>query len=344
MKKIFLITVLLSQFGCGVIFHQEQLEVLPKVKDWSLVRDGSIYVIDYQRSLLSFQSQSNEWRTLNKSKGIKFEKINFINESRGWGLWRDGRIFSTLDKGETWVEQGIINYHGQSIEARVFNLKFLNENDGFLSDTNSIWVTQDSGKTWKRNFVKRDTSESVVNLYCSFYKNKEEVWIGSENGEIFHSLDSGMSWKSLVIAEKGLTFNKIAFVDDKFGWVVSYPTGEMLTTEDGGGTWQERFSLSDKGTYYILGLTFVENKEGWAIGADTVESATSAGMPQMGRLLHTVDGGLSWVEVNTNLNESSFNKIDFVNANLGWLAGKDNLYIISNKGNSFEKSYTFSSK
>ena len=116
-------------------------------------------------------------------------------------------------------------------------------------------------------------------------KLKHEGWLCGYMGEapggtgqLYRSADGGKTW-SLVLEESESYFKQIHFIDEKHGWIAK--TWGMLTTTDGGSTWQSHDFTSSLVMPHRL--CFTDINTGWTA------------MPA-GTLHHTTDGGASWTE------------------------------------------------
>jgi photosystem II stability/assembly factor-like uncharacterized protein len=87
----------------------------------------------------------------------------------------------------------------------------------------------------------------------------------------------------------------VQFIDDQHGWLVY--NGEILTTSDGGASWQGPLN---PGSRQVGAIDFLDLLHGWAVG--------------QGGILQTVDGGASWSVVS----DQAFSTVDFVDAETGW--------------------------
>jgi photosystem II stability/assembly factor-like uncharacterized protein len=119
---------------------------------------------------------------------------------------------------------------------------------------------------------------------------------------VLHTTDAGTTWQ---VQYNGLNPipAAIQFVDPQHGWVVGESgdaychnnddpsavascKGTVLTTSDGGATWQ----LTTPTSLPITGVHFIDDNVGWALAARSCEKCT----PQPVTVLRTTDGGLSW--------------------------------------------------
>lgn len=75
--------------------------------------------------------------------------------------------------------------------------------------------------------------------------------------------------------------HKVFFVDDDLGWAVTYGTGTVIHTSDGGETWTVQATLDAD---YIERIQFLDRKVGFVCG-------------DYGYVFKTADGGATWQEI-----------------------------------------------
>jgi photosystem II stability/assembly factor-like uncharacterized protein len=122
------------------------------------------------------------------------------------------------------------------------------------------------------------------------------------------TVDGGAHWTKLTLPDT-LTFtNDAVFVDSLHGWVAGAhygnrygTTGCLIATSDGGQTWTTQVSNISGA---LLGVDFVDELHGWAIGAK-------------GLILATADGGMTWTRQASGVSQA-VRAIDFVNTLDGW--------------------------
>lgn len=141
-----------------------------------------------------------------------------------------------------------------------------------------------------------------------------------EGGIVLLSDDSGASWRQASSVPVSVTLTDVTFVDAKQGWAVGHG-GIVLHTADGGETWTRQLDGNGaaravmaeaealkaagdpaadgalrNGTYMIadgpdkpfLGVTFIDDRRGWIVGA-------------YGLALETRDGGASWQSITARI-------------------------------------------
>lgn len=198
-----------------------------------------------------------------QSEKQSLKDISFIDNDNGWVITNStyddsvnsGYIYNTSDGGQTWQEQF-------STKSALFSVHFVDKMSGWVvGDKRTLYATNDGGNTWK---LVTDGSNQ---------RHKEEYgqpeYLGNEPLHTF-------------------TLYDIDFADNHHGWIVG-DLGVILHTStglkpNGSSVWKHqrggpRFHNSADGV--LLGVDFVTNKVGWAVGEN-------------GTILHTRNGGITW--------------------------------------------------
>ena len=150
-----------------------------------------------------------------------------------------------------------------------------------------ILMTTDAGKTWQ---AKQSGTELA--LYNVKFADAQNGWVCGQDGLILRTKDGGETWEK---QESGITspIFALSFVDQNHGWAVSEQATYLRTT-NGGESWEtgrieastegvaeeETLALVDPALYDIQ---FLDEKTGWMVG-------------EFGKIYHSSDGGVSWVE------------------------------------------------
>ena len=123
-------------------------------------------------------------------------------------------------------------------------------------------------------------------------------------------------------AETKAPYNSIFFTDLGRGWVVG-SHGEMITTKDGGKTWEPQKRITAQHLQYIY---FVDDNHGWVVGHN-------------GTILATKDGGNTWAKQSSNT-INDLTGLFFFDANTGWAVGSEQTLLrTSDGGKTWRRAY-----
>ncbi|WCO00810.1 YCF48-related protein [Psychroserpens ponticola] len=97
------------------------------------------------------------------------------------------------------------------------------------------------------------------------------------------------TWQTLNANTFGWRFEDMQFVDTEIGWVVD-GGGQILKTTNGGVNWTQQYYNSDR---YFRSVEFYNEQIGFA--------GTLANGNPTATLLKTIDGGITWTNISSNL-------------------------------------------
>lgn len=241
---------------------------------------------------------------------------------------------------------------------------FTDRNMGWaVGDGGTIIHTSDGGDTW--NVQDGRTSEQLNSVY---FFDEFTGWIAANNNLVLYTENGGERWtERRPSSVSGQHITDISFSDWKRGWAVSGPGGHIYFTDNSGLTWQRRTSISPDGIitaiqsqdhqtayaiygnqFYVIHGTNDESGEShplfesgsfkaediyvandtlsWVIGNDQTE----------GVVLHTVDGGKQWNEIE-RIGNRQFRSVIFTDENNGFIAGTNGTILrTENGGQSWE--------
>ncbi|MCV2352880.1 YCF48-related protein [Paucibacter sp. B2R-40] len=170
---------------------------------------------------------------------------------------------------------------------------------------------------------------------------------------LLSSVDGGQSWAKVANFVEGI--NSISFSSAKQGVAVGNG-GRIIVTQDGGLTWQSRFSgtatelrrvvYADASTVWVIGaygtvlqsrdagqtwsqslqdgnihlqdIQFLDPQRGWMVGSG-------------GAILSTQDGGKTWQRIYSGT-QKNLNQVFFVDPRTGWVAGEDGSLLATGTG------------
>jgi photosystem II stability/assembly factor-like uncharacterized protein len=155
----------------------------------------------------------------------------FIDETYGWVVGYNGRIYKTLDGGATWGNQE------SGTTSELYNVFFYDENLGWIvGKDNTLLKTINGGLLWE-------------SIDLSAFPNYSLNSITSYGGEICYlegqsymlkSADAGNTWSEISKPgnyDSGYNYQKMIPISDTELYV--FHSNSSFHSGDGGGTWKE---------------------------------------------------------------------------------------------------------
>ncbi len=258
---------------------------------------------------------------------------SFLNDSVGWAVGSDAKVFKTTDGGATWINQST-----PEAGETFYGVSFVDSATGWIAGTGgTILHTVDGGANWTAQ-----TSGIIVAFREISALDSQNAWVVGNLGKIRRTTDGGATWvgvasgvtadlygchfrsnsrgwacgsgrilfwdgTSWVTQTTGVSsdLQDVCFVDDNVGWAVG-DEAVILKTIDGGQNWVHQTAPAGVDTYF-KGVCFVDSLEGWIVGL-------------VGTIIHTTDGGASW-EVQNSGTVCGVLCVDFVDSETGWAVG-----------------------
>lgn len=241
------------------------------------------------------------------------------------GYLYNNYYYKTQDGGISWLRQELKD------AEPIWQVRFIDQNFGFMAGPNTIYFTQNGGKDWQKRSIKgfsasrppeQILSPGMPGPHKGFVQmvNPNTIVIRSDDERLYLSTDQGLSWKLL---------NTPAFLNDsgfyrlnerlrpKFYFIsasVGYTTiftrkdGTMLyKTQDGGNRWTLAGPFNNSS---FTSLYFINEKVGFA------------------GLNRTEDGGRSWQPIDLD-GSGIYEDYLFLNEQTGYLAGR---YLTTDSG------------
>jgi photosystem II stability/assembly factor-like uncharacterized protein len=278
--------------------------------------------------------------------------VDFISSQQGWAVGfqmssggDDGIILRTTDGGATWDDAPEKNSPDWPIV--LWDVEFLDTTQGYAVGTGlgqfSVWQTTDGGLTWDSPNIFRGplTFEGTSSLYGLAVSGNRLVAVGDNDFTTISENPWRVDNPATIPDELGETFSTsyinthyqfedVYFTDEQNGWAIgwrSYQPGFLgqviFHTSDGGQTWQTQYedapnlsSLFD--IHRLDSVYFTDAQNGWAVGTSN---------DQHEAILHTTDGGQTWLEQGQELYSSwhlEFFAVEFLDHQNGWALATDN--------------------
>jgi photosystem II stability/assembly factor-like uncharacterized protein len=314
-----------------------------RIKDRLILGEAAAWLVTHDGNILKTADGGKEWKEVSGKKYGGFERIDFVDALHGWAITSSGKVLSTGDGGEIWSYLLTLDYSGEPFAGPFLKIQFLDEKIGWIVDLTSVWSTKDGGVSWK-NAKLWKASDEIKEVAASFQAvSKDKAWIGAGRGTLYYTDDGGQSWMSKRIASRELDFNLIRFVGEKTGWAGVLASGILYHTGDGGLTWRLQNSLADVSDNAVLGIEFINETHGWAVGRNAVYDGRKL-RTSTGPIFYTDNGGSTWNILETKLDEPFFNSIHIVNQQSHWLIGKNNVYRTADGGMSWVRVLSLESR
>jgi photosystem II stability/assembly factor-like uncharacterized protein len=324
--------------GCKSAATQDRIDptIVPQLRSFSSSgADQASLVVENDRELRITKDGGLTWQASPSSAvGEAFETATMLNAQRGWAISHEGHVFTTDTGGAKWTKIS---------ELKDFTcanqMVFLNEKDGWIRECLMIWRTRDGGVTWQE-MLSVVTPGVLGQPTGMFAFDANTIIVSGSEGQFYSTQDGGVTWKiNSPVGGDRIDYSDVWFVDRKHGWLVGNQiivAGEssralVLETADGGESWKLASAPAD---VFPSSVCFVGN-DGWLAGARRIVNGDSVRLE--GVLLHTVDGGNSWEQVELGPDEPYLNDVRFVDQERGWLVGRDSLYRTGDSGKTWTR-------
>lgn len=121
----------------------------------------------------------------------------------------------------------------------------LDQNDPatVFTGTTRIWRSKDQGSNWKA--VSRSLDGSPISAIEIAPADSQRVYVGTENGGFFRSLDGGATWSANMAGPElpGVTITRLETnprnADMLFATVASFGNSHVFRSDDGGASWHD---------------------------------------------------------------------------------------------------------
>jgi photosystem II stability/assembly factor-like uncharacterized protein/pimeloyl-ACP methyl ester carboxylesterase len=287
----------------------------------------------------------------------KQDDIFFVNDRVGWYGNGAGKLFRTVDGGDTWTKAW--ERSGTFVRC----LAFLDEQVGVLgnigpgyfpgvTDPVPLYRTSDGGTTWTP--VTEIAGEPVVGL-CAFDivhvpfvnaghldRRPRLVGVGRVGGPaaFIQSDDLGKTWTRRPLPAIAAMAFDVHFLDEKRGFVAAATDADVasshaliLATDDGGATWTEVYR-STRPYEITWKFSFPDAKTGYC----TIQSYDPDPSASRRFVAKTVDGGRTWTEIPLvdDAKVRAFG-LAFLDADVGWVGAMPHGFATTDGGRTWTR-------
>jgi photosystem II stability/assembly factor-like uncharacterized protein len=273
--EVFPASSVVDGFECATLSQNNRL--------WAVSHEGRVFTSNYPEA--SWTEISN-LRAAASGDFSGAKQIEMVNETVGWIL-EALSIWHTKDGGITWTK--VLSVLSPGIDGQPTRMFVINETTLLAIGTGQVFLTKDSGATWKIQTVG-----NKPDLRDVWFSDSKNGWIiGYTSGSksismvLFSTKDGGESWIELPYPESEMMPFSLCFVDND-GWISGHRYLEdgsrkplLLHTDDGGTSWSS--VPIPHGDPFVGLIRFSNKSNGWLVGRDS--------------LYRTEDGGKTWKRV-----------------------------------------------
>ncbi len=273
----------------------------------------------------SYSSLWNELENYPERTG-RSDDICFLTPNLGWAINNKGTLYKTEDGGDSWNLQ--LKKDSSFFRCMVFTDSLngwlgtigLEEKDLYSKDSIVLYETNDGGTNWKPTNISGEYPTGL----CGLQKVTDEMIVGCGRvrgpSYFIKTMNKGKTWESIKLDDKSGALIAPYFFDEENGIMIGGTTKDkenskalILSTKDGGQTWNKLFESSQKGEY-CWKVVFPTKEIGYISIQRNVDDGKF-------HFLKTEDGGKTWVEKEYVKKHYFTQGIGFINNKIGWIGG-----------------------
>jgi len=148
------------------------------------------------------------------------------------------------------------------------------------------------------------------------FADEEVGWLSSYEN-LYRTTNGGYSWEKIDYGKPYL-ITSIYFIDRDTGWLGG-EAGKIRKTTNSGGTWSSQWSTTG---CRIEDFAFLNSNVGYAVGGGV---SGGNGWLDSSRVLKTVDGGNTWIQVK-HPKDSWIGAISLIDSNTGYILAGQYVY------------------
>jgi photosystem II stability/assembly factor-like uncharacterized protein len=165
--------------------------------------------------------------------------LQFLDAKTGWVVGEFGKIYHTVDGGETWSEQEQSLLGAEVIDIldipTFFGVRMIDAQHGVVAGLDGKIARTQDGTTWK--FEKMKLDYPIVDpLFNPILFPDGTGWAIGAAGEVVRLATPDGEWQRAKGMEVVTWLRGMSWIDQQNGWIVG-GFGLILHTKDGGQTW-----------------------------------------------------------------------------------------------------------
>lgn len=272
---------------------------------------------------------------INTGQSFTVNRLKFKDANYGWCAGTAGKALFTTDGGATWNNAST----GLPSTTTFNDIDFIGSNQIVLTgDANYLYSTTDNGSTWTTiNFLAPSSQQPYTSTYFSTeFSGNDFVTVGSfglinsnfnsskvchtylrRTGTIYDIWADG-NGKIITVGAPSADgiYDQIFYsTDDGITWSAANTTFADFSTnrtiqvvyQDDEASFGENHTLTSTSTATFRSMEMINDLIGFTVGSNSA-------------VYKTTNGGLTWDSLVTTIDINQLlYKVDFVNANVGWV-------------------------
>lgn len=253
--------------------------------DFSFGSAEKIYVVGHSGSynvILRSADGGTTWHgETTKAPLGKLNKVDMVDTLTGYAVGDKGLVLK-----RAWIPGTVgIQWHKMSepTQENLFAVSFVTPLRGWVGGKNDrLFSTTDGGATWNDEDHDGVAWGAILDI---FFLDELHGWTAGNDPN--RTTDGGQTWVRMTMPVE-TEWRGVHFVNKDLGFLVGR-LGNIARTEDGGQTWTSIWSTTG---VMLMSAAFINESEGWIVGGGVNDGKWI----DSSRVLHTVDGGLTWVQ------------------------------------------------
>ena len=203
------------------------------------------------------------WREVSAPTAEHLLSVYFVDAQIGWACGSNGSILNSTDGGDSWQIQS------SPVATSLTDIAFANASEGWaVGDDGHILHTTDGGTNW----ILQHGGEGPDLLGLHVVTDKRTIAVGRSES-IMLTENGGTDWTLKRFSESKVPIVDIDFSDESNGRLITME-GFLMTTTDGGLTWNEDGRVGEFPTY---GFDLPGGTDIWSSGHGIVAQSNDDG-------------------------------------------------------------------
>jgi len=213
----------------GYTWTPQQVDGAYVIIDIEMFDDRNGWAVGGGRVFRTIDGGEN-WTSFSFLRNSHIRGVHFLDKNFGvvYEVWdqRNNQLYNyiTLDGGKSWTQYELPETSSFS------KLKFTDYNHGWMLNSEALWYSADTSKTWTKN-----PNIDVQNGFSFDFIDNNTGWVAANFNEVYRTYDGGNSWETSTLPFTNQTFDMV-FVDKQRGFI-SGNNGVIFVTNDGGKSW-----------------------------------------------------------------------------------------------------------